>query len=275
MELYTVFENEVCRAKCVPVGGIGFDGESFRVEIYTTGNSVERKVNTNVGIAGSLVASAIQVASDGSKAGLRTDERYVLAIRAARKFKARNKMIVVDDYNYKDLFKFGADNNEAEEEVKNVILKLNKLKPGIKFSEREIFASTFLPRKEILKCLTHFAEAGFLERGVGITHQEAGLPSLSTYKLTPDGYKESFVRNMTQRATAAEVNMYFNIVDIPKIRGKKFGFVIMPFREKEISQVIYKELIKPIFEEKSGFMCIRSDDIRSPGSIDDRIYTCI
>ena len=69
------------------------------------------------------------------------------------------------------------------------------------------------------------------------------------------------------------LSRYFNEADIE--HSGDFVFVIMPFREEEFDQTIYKEFIKPIVEKHLSIPCIRVDDDLIPERIDNKIFTYI
>jgi hypothetical protein len=68
-----------------------------------------------------------------------------------------------------------------------------------------------------------------------------------------------------------KINRYYQ--EIPIEAAEPFCFVIMPFREAEFPQRIYKEVIKPFVEKNFKISCYRVDEDHLPDRIDNKIYT--
>ncbi|OGC79390.1 MAG: hypothetical protein A2145_02715 [candidate division Zixibacteria bacterium RBG_16_40_9] len=99
-----------------------------------------------------------------------------------------------------------------------------------------------------------------------------GSDNAIAYSLAPGGLNK--LEEMLE-STLFRPNKYFQIVGIPEIEGKKFAFVLMPFKEEDFPQRVYKEVIKPLIESQLKILCIRSDEITAPGRINNQIYTGI
>ena len=216
------------------------------------------------------------------------------AYRFAEEIKSSEKGFVVHTGNVLSLFDFEDDLSKVDAKIKDLLFTFYKALPDEALTVEDIFVSTNYPLQAIISRMAYFKKRRIIKPfySENMTSDEMEKPLKSPqwdriklfnlwdkeagYLVTDEGIEtlERLTYNRIEVSKDDKID-YFKIVDIPKIRDKKFSFVIMPFRENEINQAIFTELIKPIFEEKSGFMCIRSDDIRSPGPIDDRIYTCI
>lgn len=68
-----------------------------------------------------------------------------------------------------------------------------------------------------------------------------------------------------------QINRYYQEVAIQAI--EPFCFVLMPFREEELPQRIYTEVIKPLVENVFKISCYRVDEDHLPDRIDNKIYT--
>lgn len=66
---------------------------------------------------------------------------------------------------------------------------------------------------------------------------------------------------------------YFHEVDISF--DQPYGFIIMPFKEEELSQDVYSENVNPYLENKHKIKIYDSRDQRLPSKLDNEIYTAI
>ncbi len=76
---------------------------------------------------------------------------------------------------------------------------------------------------------------------------------------------------------SAATNRYFQTVPLGrKLDNKPFIFVIMPFKNEELDQTIWTDVMKPALEETfPELLVIRSDSVTEPGKIDNQIFTAI
>jgi hypothetical protein len=68
-------------------------------------------------------------------------------------------------------------------------------------------------------------------------------------------------------------NRYYQEIHIQAT--EPFCFIIMPFREKELKQAIYFDVIKPFIEDEFKISCYRVDEDDLPDRIDNKIYSYI
>jgi hypothetical protein len=66
-------------------------------------------------------------------------------------------------------------------------------------------------------------------------------------------------------------NRYYQEITIEAI--DPFCFVIMPFKEEEFPQTIYRNVIKPFVEDQFKIGCYRVDEDNLPDRIDNKIYS--
>ena len=66
---------------------------------------------------------------------------------------------------------------------------------------------------------------------------------------------------------------YFHEVDISF--NQPYGFIIMPFKEEELSQEVYSDNVNPYLEDKHKIKIYDSRDQRLPSKLDNEIYSAI
>jgi hypothetical protein len=91
-----------------------------------------------------------------------------------------------------------------------------------------------------------------------------------TYSVKPSIF-ENLSLSRSEVSLDRKINRYYQEIKIEAV--EPFCFVIMPFKEKECSQRIYTELIKPLIANVFKISCYRVDEDRLPDRIDNKIYS--
>lgn len=275
MIVYAVFGDEVCVVKCVKLNRQDRDGEVFRVQVLPSNGIGPLLDKKSVCISGSFLSSAVKDENGEVGRPLSEEEKHLYAIRASRKLQYdTDNMITVSEDNFEDLIQKKANSEIVGTEVQNIFFKILQKHPGLDVSERVPFVSTYYTRSEIQRSISYMIETGILTNGRSQDNAGGGFKKLPTYRISGEGFRQ--LTTAKHRITGeARDNQYFKVVDIPKLRGKDFAFVIMPIKKNEENEKIYREIVKPTVAERTGLECIRADDINSAGKIDDQVYTCI
>lgn len=163
------------------------------------------------------------------------------------------------------------------------------------------FVEWNLIEKEILGIFYHFDRTSvadnslsFIDLMISTEFRNAQLITTMEYLtkrkfLIEDGYYTDFreQRYLLNHAKIDDIEKRLQNIQIHKIEENKyykevdispkgdFAFVIMPFREEEMEQIVYTEVIKPTVQNTLKIECLRSDEDLTPRKIDDKIYTLI
>jgi len=221
-------------------------------------------------------------------------ESLMIAGRASYRFlglnNTNNEPYFVSTYTIDSLFDFDSSNEEADDKLQRLILTFFKSRPNDAITVEDLFISTNYDTDTILSRIAYLKKRGILrplfteklssdemekilesEEGkrIGTLNEWGGEAG---YLLTEDGFEklERLILN-----TKPVENRYFHVVKIPELEGKKFAFVLMPFKEEDFPQAIYKEIIKTTVEKERSCLCVRSDEITEPGRLNNQIYTGI
>jgi len=134
------------------------------------------------------------------------------------------------------------------------------------------FPNTYISLSDLYVSTDITLEA--IKRGINFLKHLGHLKEVNpdTYSIEPSIFdrvlsrKESLSLSLDRRS-----NRYFQEIVIEA--SEPFCFVIMPFREEELSQSIYKDVIKPLVEDHFKISCYRVDEDHLPDRIDNKIYS--
>ncbi len=168
---------------------------------------------------------------------------------------------VLTTRNYRDLLGTTADDSAAEAEVSGVLNAWVSVFPDRSLALADIFCATNL-------------EIGCLKRAMNRLKAMG-----AAIEVEPDTFKinllilKSAIQVQEKQLPSLDrrTNRYFQEIEIAA--KEPFCFVIMPFREMELSQRIYKEVIKPYVQNAFGINCYRVDEDDIPDRIDNKIYS--
>lgn len=168
---------------------------------------------------------------------------------------------VLKSSNFKDYLGRETDDDEAEQSLRVILGSWIRAFPKEPITMGELFVSTDISYDLLIRGLNYLEHLGHIE------------------KTDPDRYKISpliFDVKMFQRSPISmdrKSNRYYQEVKIEA--NEPFCFVIMPFREEEFPQRIYKDVIKPFVEDNFHISCYRVDEDHRPDRIDNKIYSYI
>ena len=245
-------------AQCETVPPEGFDGEKFLVETY---NAQNKKMNSfEIGFVRPLPKMNLS----NAYVGITPQEvKCLFAIRAAKE-----DIILVRREDHQKLINDEAGNDEIDEKLKPLVHRFFKQYPVNKLiSPENLFVSSGFNLDKIVDRLDYFVQLGF----IASAGDQRGAP----YKLAPGGL-EKLEQDLKIQTTEPKIeNRYFKLVKISVDTTQPFAFVLMPFKDSEFDQSYYTKVIKPTIENHLKLQCIRSDEITTPGVINDQIYTAI
>lgn len=166
---------------------------------------------------------------------------------------------VLTSSNYQDYVGKETDDDTAEQTLRMVLGSWVRVFPKEEITLGELYGSTDIPIDLLKRGLNYLKHLGHIEE----TRPDA-------YKVSPSIFDAKFFHRSTV-SMDRKSNRYYQEIRIEA--HEPFCFVIMPFREEEFPQRIYKEIIKPFVEDSFKISCYRVDEDHLPDRIDNKIYS--
>jgi len=157
---------------------------------------------------------------------------------------------VLNTKNFKDFLGAEATDNETEKILKIVLGSLGswvRVFPDENISLADIYSSSDINFEMLKRGINFLKHLGHLEE-----------ISPNTYKVNP----KLFINLVSWPKIISfdrKYNRYYQEINIEA--DEPFCFIIMPFREDEFPQRIYKEVIKPLVENEYNISCYRVDEV--------------
>jgi hypothetical protein len=235
-----------------------FNGELYSVNIFKDPSHLLAK--KLIGFMSTLLAIR----------NIPKDQKLNLAMKLggqlyAQKSTEERAYVTVD--NYETVQGKKVDDEEIDSELMILIAKFFKIQPAgrIDLAVHDLFISTEFRLDDIRRRLLYLANRDLIEW--------AG--TYDVFRITPKGFEEVESRGNGTDTMKIVENRYFQLVSLSKKVKEPFVFVLMPFKDKDIEQKVYFEIIKPTVEKELGISCIRSDEVTDPGVINNQIFTLI
>jgi len=257
MSISLITKDDVYKIDCRPVERSNFDGESYSVNIFKDpARLLARKV---IGFVDTLLAT--RKISEGEKLNLAMKVAGQLHVRGA----TQDQASVTYD-NFETVQGRKADDEEIDSELIMLIARFFTIQPAgrANMTVYDVFVSTEFRIDDIRRRLLYLANRGFIQ-----------WVQTDVFKITPMGFDQVEPRGRRTGMAKSTENRYFQIVPLSKKVKEPFAFVLMPFKPKDLDQKIYFDIIKPTVEKELGICCIRSDEERKPGVINNQIFTMI
>jgi hypothetical protein len=166
---------------------------------------------------------------------------------------------VLTTTNYKDYLGHELPEKTADQMLRVVLGSWVRVFPEGSISLCDIYASTDMTINQLKRSINSLRFSNHIEE------TENNL-----YKIKPSILDNSFLSKgvfSLDRIT----NRYYQEIEIEA--NEPFCFVLMPFKEEEFPQRIYREVIKPFVEKQFEITCYRVDEDHLPDRIDNKIYT--
>jgi len=166
---------------------------------------------------------------------------------------------VLKSSSYKEYLGKDTDDDDVEKTLRIILGSWVRVLPKQEITLGDIYGSTDVPIDPLKRGLNFLKHLG---------HIEETKPD--TYKISPSIFDAKFF-NRLQVSMDRKSNRYYQEVRIEA--NEPFCFVIMPFREEEFPQRIYRDVIKPFVEDTFEISCYRVDEDHLPDRIDNKIYS--
>jgi hypothetical protein len=254
-----ITEQRVFEVDCVKITPGEYDGEKYSVTIKDVENQIERKII--VRFTGSLLASTPISYTDKLNYAMRA------ASQVFRSNRERTGLVISTD-NFIMLQSRKALDDEVDERLIILMVRFFKKYPIPilhKLSPSYLFISSDFDFWKIVQRLDYFEARGIIKKDRSSDEIE--------YELVPGGYEK--LEALEKPVKLGAENRYFQIVPLSQKVKEPFVFVLMPFKEGEMEQRIYFDIIKPTVENELNMLCIRADEETKPGVINNQIFTLI
>lgn len=166
---------------------------------------------------------------------------------------------VLTSENFKDFLGREEEDDNVEQTLRMILGSWVRVFPKEEITLGELYGSTDIPIDLLKRGLNYLKHLGHIEE----TRPDA-------YKISPSIFDAKFFHRPTV-SMDRKSNRYYQEIRIEA--HEPFCFVIMPFREEEFPQQIYKDIIKPFVEDKFKISCYRVDEDHLPDRIDNKIYS--
>ena len=166
---------------------------------------------------------------------------------------------VITTTTFKDYLGRVITDNEAEQMLHIILRSWVRVFPEKNITLYEIYVSTDIPIDILKRGMISLKFLGHIEE-----------IDQDTYRVKPSIFDDSFLLR-GEVPLDRKINRYYQEIKIEAV--EPFCFVIMPFKEKEFSQRIYTDVIKPLVEDVFKILCYRVDEDRLPDRIDNKIYS--
>lgn len=166
---------------------------------------------------------------------------------------------VLKSTNFKDYLGKQTDDDNLEQTLRMILGSWVRVLPKEEITLGELYGSTDIPIDLLKRSLNYLKHLGHIEE----TKPDA-------YKISPSIFDAKFFHRSTV-SMDRKSNRYYQEIRIEA--HEPFCFVIMPFREEEFPQRIYKDIIKPFVEDSFKISCYRVDEDYLPDRIDNKIYS--
>lgn len=191
--------------------------------------------------------------------------------KAGQMAKVRDEIQETDigDANFESLKGKIVNDDEVDQKLELLIYRFFRKYPGPtikRLSPTDIFISTDFYYQNIVERLGYFVKRGRIVYS-SLNGKE--------YELAPGGFEKLEALQRSSKVSSQLENRYFQLVELSNKVQEPFVFVLMPFKDKDIEQKVYFEIIKPTVEKELDISCIRSDEVTDPGVINNQIFTLI
>lgn len=257
MSIFLITKEDVYKIHARPAARPEFHGESYTVEVFKTPDQMLTK--KLISFTDTLLGSR----------NIPEVTKLNLAMRVGGRLFAqgstRDGANVTSD-NFEAIQGREADDKAIESELMFLITKFFETQPVDRMAMKtnDLFISTDFRIEDIKRRLQYLANRDLIE-----------WFSTDTLKITAKGFEEGGFLGGTARTREIIENKYFQLVPLPKGVKEPFAFVLMPFKDEEIDQKVYREVVKPTVEKELGILCLRSDEVTDPGVINNQIFTLI
>jgi|GEM_PF-6170442 len=168
--------------------------------------------------------------------------------------------------NYKELLRTTEySENELDREILKLVDRFFQVYPNQMLNETDLLNSVNAKVSSIRQRLRYLTNRGILK---------VGLASPKCYRREPDTFDK--IEAFLGKSVDVELHGgYFKEVDLPPSFDEPYVFVLMPLRQEEFDQELYRKLIQPMVQEATGINCWRATDDQNRRLITDQIYTQI
>lgn len=167
---------------------------------------------------------------------------------------------VLKTTTFKSYLGNSTDAEQAQEILKVILSSWVSTFPNDPVMIEDLFISTDLSLETLKRTLNIFTFKTYIEE----------INNSGSYKIKPNLFTPSKTFSNSISLDRISNRYYQQIV----IQAKEpFCFIIMPFKEEELKQTIYTDVIKPLIETEFEISCYRVDEDDLPDRIDNKIYT--
>ena len=166
---------------------------------------------------------------------------------------------VLTSENHADYLGKDAIDDEIEQPLRLILSSWVRVFPKEEVTLGDLYGSTDVPLELLKRGLNFLKHLGHIEETKPDTYKVA--PSIFDIR-----YFQQSLLSMDRKS-----NRYYQEVRIEA--NEPFCFIVMPFREAEFPQRIYRAVIKPFVEDNFNISCYRVDEDHLPDRIDNKIYS--
>lgn len=166
---------------------------------------------------------------------------------------------VLTSTSYKDYLGHEPEEKDVDLMLRTIFGAWVRVLPEKTISLGDVYASTDLTINQLKRSINALMLQGHVEE-----------TEKYTYKIRPSIFDD---RLFSKSPTSLDrmSNRYYQEITIEA--NCPFCFVVMPFREEEFPQRVYRDVIKPFIEDQFKIGCYRVDEDNLPDRIDNKIYS--